>query len=501
MRLSWNLFAGLTNSAWTALVGVMATPFYLHYLGIESYGLVGFFTTLLALLTLLDLGLSPTMSREVARHTAFGDTDGVRHLLRSLEFLYWVVAVLLGVVLLLASGWIGRHWLQSNRLAPSDVVRAVMLMAIIVAVRWPIGLYASTLMGAQRLAIVSGISIIIVTVGATGAILVLAVFSPTIRAFFIWQVGIGLAHVVLVRWAAWNSLGGRRCSKFQLHALRRIWRFSAGLGLVTITGVFLTQFDKVLLSRLVGLDAYGRYMLATLLASGLYLFVTPVFNVLYPRFSALVAAGESHHLSELYSVATRLLATLVFPVAIAISTFSEPIVRLWTHDPALAAQVAPVLSFLILGAALHGIMFVPYALQLAHGEIRLVLSINLVLIALYMPLVMILTKLYAETGAAMAWFVFHCLYFSIGTWLTHRYLLKDHGLGWLSRNVGIPLLASLFVALVVRKLAEQQGTSGIGDLVCASVVVAAAALLSLAMSPVLRRTLADIWRAKSRNHD
>jgi len=85
MRLGWNLLAGLTNSAWTALIGVLATPFYLHYLGIESYGLIGFFTTLLTLLQLLDLGLSPTMNREAARHAAVGDLRGVRHLLRSLE--------------------------------------------------------------------------------------------------------------------------------------------------------------------------------------------------------------------------------------------------------------------------------------------------------------------------------------------------------------------------------------------------------------------------------
>src|SRR5688572_32694172 len=92
MRLSWNLFAGLTNSAWTAIVGLIATPFYLRYLGIEAYGLIGFFTTLLALLQLLDLGLSSAMCREVARDPPGGKCDSVRNLLRSLEYVYWGVA-------------------------------------------------------------------------------------------------------------------------------------------------------------------------------------------------------------------------------------------------------------------------------------------------------------------------------------------------------------------------------------------------------------------------
>jgi O-antigen/teichoic acid export membrane protein len=497
MRLSRNLFAGLTNSAWTAIAGVVSTPFYLHFLGIESYGLVGFFTTLLTLLTLLDLGLSPTMNREVARYAAAGDPDGARHLLRSLEILYWVVAVLLGGILFLASSWVGKRWLQSTHMAPAEIVHAVMLMALVVAVRWPIVLYSSTLMGAQRLAVVSGISIIMVTVGAAGAIFVLAVVSPSIRAFFLWQAVTGLTYVIVIRRAAWKVLGGHRGISFRFDAVRRIWRFSAGLGLMTVTGIFLTQFDKILLSTMVGLAAYGSYMLASLLASGLYLLVTPVFNVLYPRFSALVAVGDTERLAELYSLATRLLATLVFPVAVAVALFSEPLVRLWTHNPILSAQVAPILSLLILGAGLHGVMFLPYALQLAYGQIRLALTINVILIAIYVPLIVVLTRLHAQTGAAIAWFLLHCFYLGIGTWLTHRYLLKGKGVLWLVRNVGIPLCASLLVAFVVSRVSPNYQSSSYEGIIWACVVVMAAASLSLAWSPALRRSLLNNLRFKS----
>ena len=491
MRLGWNLLAGLTNSAWTALIGVLATPFYLHYLGIESYGLIGFFTTLLTLLQLLDLGLSPTMNREAARHAAVGDLRGVRHLLRSLELVYWAAALLLCAFFVLAAGLIGRHWLRSTHLASADVVHALMLMGLVIAVRWPVGLYAGTLMGAQRLAIVSGISIIMVTVGAVGSIVVLATVSPTIQAFFLWQAGIGLLYVFVMRRAAWMILRGGSGIGFKLNELRRIWRFSAGLGAIAVTGVILMQIDKLLLSRMVGLGAYGRYMLASLLASGLYLLVTPIFNVLYPRFSALVAGVETEHIAELYGLATRLVATLVFPVAIAIALFSEPMVQLWTHDMHLAAQVAPILSLLILGSALHGIMYLPYALQLAYGKARLALVINMALLAIYLPLIVALTLIYGEIGAALAWLLLHCCYVGLGTWLTHRHFLKGHGSGWLVRDVGIPFFASLLVGMVVSKIVYRSSNSGYLALFCACVVVIGSALLSLALSPALRLSLVE----------
>ena len=41
MTLSRNLLAGLINSVWSAFIGLAVIPFYLKYLGVEAYGLIG----------------------------------------------------------------------------------------------------------------------------------------------------------------------------------------------------------------------------------------------------------------------------------------------------------------------------------------------------------------------------------------------------------------------------------------------------------------------------
>ena len=51
-------------------MGLAFVPLYIHYLGVEAWGLVGLMTMLQALLTLLDMGLTPTLSREMARFQA-----------------------------------------------------------------------------------------------------------------------------------------------------------------------------------------------------------------------------------------------------------------------------------------------------------------------------------------------------------------------------------------------------------------------------------------------
>jgi O-antigen/teichoic acid export membrane protein len=59
-------------AAWTAIITLIFTPIYVHYLGLEAYGLIGFLATLQASLGVLDLGLSQVLARELARFVGGG---------------------------------------------------------------------------------------------------------------------------------------------------------------------------------------------------------------------------------------------------------------------------------------------------------------------------------------------------------------------------------------------------------------------------------------------
>jgi O-antigen/teichoic acid export membrane protein len=67
-------------------MAVAFIPVYIRYVGIEAYGLVGLFVMFQAWLGLLDLGLTPMLSREMGRSS--GGTVGpqaIRDLLRTVE--------------------------------------------------------------------------------------------------------------------------------------------------------------------------------------------------------------------------------------------------------------------------------------------------------------------------------------------------------------------------------------------------------------------------------
>ena len=495
MSLGRNLLAGLANSVWSALVGLAVVPFYLKYLGIEAYGLIGFFVTTQAVLSLLDMGMAPTINREVARCSASGDLKEVGKLLHTLAVVYWCMAGAIALLILALAPLIASYWLQSKQLSPETISHAVMLMGLVVACRWPIGLYQGALIGAQRVTVSSGINMAMVTIGSLGAVMVLAFVSPTIEAFFIWQASVGLVYALTMRAAAWRIIGKTKQNRFDVDELKRIWRFTAGMSAIGLTGLVFTQLDKVMLSKMLGLEEFGHYMLATVVVSGLSLLVAPVYNVVYPRFSALVATGDMEKLTDLYRSGTRLLATILFPIAMLLAVFAKDLVLVWTGNPALASEVAPVIALLAIGSAFHGVMYFPYALQLACGMTRLPLTINAILMVVLAPLIIFLALKYGALGGAMAWLALHVLYALLGTWLTHRSLLKGVGVRWLLQDVGVPLILSIIAGLIGgRYVAHGAEYSVVVKLIVGGGLVLLASTLSIFLSSQLRSIVLSLGR-------
>lgn len=444
--LGWNLAAGVASTAWTAIVTIATVPAYLYFLGVEAYGLIGFYIALQAMFAVLDLGLSQSINREVARASQRDEWVAVRSLLHTLALGYWAVAILIAGGMWLLSPWLAGSWLDST-IDSSRLAKIVAIMGLTIAVRFPLGLYLGALIGARRLGLASAIEITMVTLAQIGVIGILAFVSPTIEAFFMWQAAIAALNVMAVRIAVWRTLAvpDAARARFDLAGLKRIWRFSAGVAVTAILGAIFVQSDKVVLSKIAPLADVGRYTLAWIVARSLYVLTAPAFNVVYPRLSALHAADATPQIETLYRHGTRLLMAIIFPSAIFVTVFSGLIFTIWTGDAGLADSVFWVVGLLMLGTAFNCAMHFPYALQLSFGESKLPMLINLVLLAVFVPVLILLATKFGILGGAMAWAILNMLYLFFGTWITHRKLLPGAGLRWLAGDVGGPFLISLLV--------------------------------------------------------
>jgi O-antigen/teichoic acid export membrane protein len=492
-----NLIANYLGQGWSAVASVAFIPLYIRYLGIESYGLVGIFTIVLAAVSLCDGGMTPTLNREMARFSAGSlPVSEAGNLLRSMEGCFLVVFAAMLAVGLLASPWLSDHWIGPNDLPHQQVVAAMFLMLQVSSLRLFEGLYRSALLGLQKHVWLNVAVAILATVRSGGAVLALMV-DPTIITFFAWQAASAVLSIVVLSCGTYAQF--RRDASVRFHfsrvALAGARGFAGGVFASALLGVALTQLDKVLLSRLLSLEAFAYYTLAATIANALYQLVTPIAQSFYPRFTEFVAREDHSSLARSYHAAAQLMSLAVGPAALTIIFFAHPVLLLWTKNPALADNTATLLSMLAAGTLLHGLQYMPYMLQLAHGWSSFAAKINVVAVAVLVPAILWVVPRYGAVGAALIWIALNLGYLVFSIQLMHRRLLPSEKWRWYLRDVALPLgLAALAGWLLTAwPLALERRGVLLAQIVTIAVLVYAAAALA---SPQVRVRLLPRLRPK-----
>ena len=146
------------------------------------------------------------------------------------------------------------------------------------------------------------------------------------------------------------------------------------------------------------------------------------------------------------------MSVMILPAAIVVSLFSSEILLLWTGDPVTVANTHSIVSILIIGTALNGLMNLPYGLQLAHAWTKLTLYTNIIASIVLVPMIYFLAIHYGVVGAASAWVILNTGYVLICIQIMHSRLLKGEQWRWYLNDVAVPLLTAVTVATFWRLL-------------------------------------------------
>lgn len=495
-RVKANVIANLIGQGWAALIQIVLVPFYLHFLGVESYGLISFYMMLIMSVQIFDLGLAQTLNREIARLSI--DSQGapkMRDLVRTIEAVYWGVVIVVCVALALLMPLIARHVINPNQIDAESLHYALYMIVVVIALNWPANLYLSGLMGLQKQVLVNKLRILLTTVSGVGALMVLWLVSPTILMFFSWQIIAGTLTLIVMTTALRTGLpvaSGR--ARFCPELLSRTWRFSAGVSGLTISALALTQLDKWILLNFLTLEAFGYFSLAITVANALSLFATPVFSAVYPRFSVLIAENRHAILEQVYHISTQVVAATVVPTALFLSLYSHEVLLLWTQNEVIANQASPILRLFVIGTALNGLMHVPYARELARGRTRIFFTFNLVAIAVLCPAIWYFAPRIGAISSAIAWVTLNAAYLIIAIPLIHSDMSQREQRSWYYNDIMLPTVSAVLV-LGIGRVFLPAGLSSFELLVVLAVILALAiAAAGLAASELRKITKTSILK-------
>lgn len=471
------------------MLGLVMLPVYLRYLGQEAYGLVGFFTLLQAWFQLLDLGLTPTVSRELSRYRAgVLAPEQAAAMVRTLEWLFAVLGLCCALAVVLGAPWVVHNWLKVRQLDQTEVQRCVVLMGGMVAPRWLVGLYRGGLAGLERMVTINVANLLLALLRAGGAWLVLALWAPDPGAFFVFQASIGLLELLLMGFLFYQAGPMRAGWRPDWRAMRGCLRLAGSMAFLAGLWVVLSQTDKLVLSGLLDLPSYGAYTVAVTLAGGILQLAAPLTQVLQPRFSVLVAQDDKPALVALYRAGTQVAGAGLFALAGTLALFSGPLLRAWTGNPETVALAVRVLPLYALGNAVVALLSLAFAVQFAYGRTRWHVVGNCVFGVFWVPGVYWCARQAGAVGAGWLWLLGNMTYLLLWLPYIHRRLLPPGCWRLLLRDV-VVMAASVAVILLAFAWLGLPQTGRMVTLACLGGVAVVTAVGAMLMQPEGRALL------------
>lgn len=449
--VSRNIAANFLGAAWIAALTLVVTPLQVNILGVKAYGLVGFIATLQVLVTMLDFGLSATLTRELAADPSEGRRASLP-LLGAAASAYYLIALVIGIGVAAGSGLIARRWFHTDAGDLSEIRRGLITIGVYLAFRWPVSLCAGILSGLQRLDLLNLAKVAANSIRAGVGVAVLLIWR-SLDSFLVWtalSAAVELAIYVTVCRRAYPAFSFR--PGLAWGAVRPLWRDTASMGLLALMAAWLPQLDKLAVSKLMPIEQLGYYSIANNAVAATSLIVTAVLTAIYPAFSHAFGADDRKLLARRYGLSGRVMLFATGLVILPLMIFGQPILAIWVNPRAAAHAWAPM-ALLALGFWFNAATVSASSLAMACRRPDIPVKVNLATAALYAVGLVAGVRAFGLIGAAAAWVGLNAGYVVLMVPWVHRSVLRAPYAPWLARTFAPLVVGGAACFLLPRLLA------------------------------------------------
>ena len=430
-NILWNLF----GQAVLLLLGLIAVRFVFKQLGADAFGLILFAQTVaVALVAVFDLGISATITREVAGKLAT-QRGYVTELLRTATMIYWLGYVVLAAAVIAAAPALMLHWVNLKSIDAQTAARVTQILACGALLALPRSLYGSLFRGLQHMGFNNVIEAGALAIQQLGIIVILALWgsSGAITAVAAWFSASYAISVVAYIAAARRYVPLRALLPgYAASVLQRNAGYAGHMMSNSVLAMVHSQSDKILLSKVMPIGALGTYGFAAALVAGVARVTASIMQAAFPAFSHLHAQLDHGGLIRQYRKVQEVTVAMTPPIFAALVFAGMPVLT-YVFDPAVARSLMAPLVLLSIGSYMNATLSTPYTLSIAVGRPQIAVRQNVLALFVVVPVAAVLVYRFGLVGAAVSWVVYHlfayayglpricreCLRQPVGTWYAH----------------------------------------------------------------------------------
>lgn len=385
------------------VVGLLYTPYMLRMMGQSEYGLYSLVASVIAYLTVLDLGFGNAIVRYTAKFRTEKKTEEQYEMFGMFFLLYFVIGIIaFGIGLGL---YFNVDTLFGNTMTAVELGRARIMMLLLVAnlaFTFPMSIWGSVIQAYEDFVFQKSLNIFRIILN-TAVMICLLNFGYKAVAMVVVQTIFNVLTLLV------NFIYCRR--KLNIHIYFRFKHFHWGfLKEVAIYSfwIFLNAImDRVywstgqfVLGAMVGTAAVAVFAIAIQL-EGMYMqFSTAISSVFLPKVTAMVATNRSRkEISDLFIRTGRIQYIVLAYILSGFIIFGRQFIELWAGAGYTDAYIISLLFFIPLTVPLIQNLGITILQARNEMKFRSVLYIIIALVSLAMQIV--LTRYFGGIGCAM----------------------------------------------------------------------------------------------------
>ncbi len=365
-----NVLSNYCVSVVSIVSGLVFTPYLLHKLGGEAYGLWGVIGSIIGFSSLADLGLSGAVVKYTAQYHSKRDHEQLNRLVSTALVLYLAIAALFGTAILIITPFLNSLLKIPDNLA-GIAVMVFLIYGLSSSLNFPLSVISNYTIGIQRYDVRNGLGVI-----AT-------LLNITMSIFWLEQglglIGVALASItsnlflfVILTWFIFQKQEQPPVPSWQLVdwvTVRKLVKYGASSFIVIICGTLSWNIDSLVIGTFIGVAAVTPYLLSVKLTGILSTLVWSIIHVLIPIFSVDQEVGDMGRVRQIYIFSLKAVLFISLLPGLFLLTRGDLILQLWIG--AHSQDTTFVLRLLAIAVLIQLPSDVTLAMLLGHAQQRL----------------------------------------------------------------------------------------------------------------------------------
>jgi O-antigen/teichoic acid export membrane protein len=320
-------------SSWGGLgtsiaVGFFLSPFILHHLGDDAFGLWILIYSFTGYYGIFDFGIRSSLVRYVSKFQATGDKQELARLVNTNLFIYSCIGLILVVPTLIGSFYVDRLF----HIPPAFLRDARILFLIVgfsLALGFPMGIADGILEGMQRFYLTNWTN----TVGMlTRAVLIVYVLR---RGFGLLSVALITVTVPLITSAIRGVIAQRLLvlpfgwKYVSRDSLRRVAKYSSVTFILIVAGRLRFKTDAVIIGTFLSAAAVTHFSIGARLVDYAGETVSSLAQIFTPMSSHFHTIGDYARLRRIFITGNRACALVMLPMTVTMIVMGKSVIEAW----------------------------------------------------------------------------------------------------------------------------------------------------------------------------